>query len=382
VLKSHHTFGTSIISIRRLSESGAIGLDKWERRLLAFSEREQKSKEYYENGDRALMETPMSYEQYHVLAEEGRVYEDKLSSYYSYFTKNEMGNTNKEVEKIANGDRIAVVRAPSYCYPILHDHEYVEIIYVYRGSCRHYIREMNFEMQEGDLCIIPPKVSHTIINCYDGLVIVNILVSSQILDQSFLRMIRGSDMLREFFSQMLYHKRISPYILFHTGKDPVMHQRILDLYREDAEKSYAYNESMRHYLALIFIYLIRHYEMQAIVADPVDATMNDSIISILGYMSVNYSHCSLNELATFFGYSSNHISRMLRSYTGKTFKSLITDLQMENAKKMLDANEMSITEISQEVGCFDSSHFSHKFHSFYGISPEEYRKQKHGKGGE
>lgn len=77
--------------------------------------------------------------------------------------------------------------------------------------------------------------------------------------------------------------------------------------------------------------------------------------------------------------SSTHISRLLHKYTEKTFKTLITDLQMESAKKLLMEGNMTITEISQEVGCFDSSHFSHKFRSYYGISPEEFRSREAGK---
>lgn len=61
-------------------------------------------------------------------------------------------------------------------------------------------------------------------------------------------------------------------------------------------------------------------------------------------------------------------------YTGKTFSSLISEIQMENAKQLLEETSMSITEVSEEVGCYDSSHFTRKFKKAFGITPNAFRK--------
>ena len=57
-------------------------------------------------------------------------------------------------------------------------------------------------------------------------------------------------------------------------------------------------------------------------------------------------------------------------------KADLVKMAIENAKEMLESTDKTIGEISQDVGCFDSSHLSKKFRSKYGISPKEYRKQK------
>lgn len=69
-----------------------------------------------------------------------------------------------------------------------------------------------------------------------------------------------------------------------------------------------------------------------------------------------------------------YLSRMLKCYTGKTFGKIITELQMKHAKELIEEGKMNLTEIGQEVGCFDASHFSRKFKREFGMSPDEYRR--------
>lgn len=102
---------------------------------------------------------------------------------------------------------------------------------------------------------------------------------------------------------------------------------------------------------------------------------NDLIVAVPGYLSINYSHASLSDTARFFGYSSSYFSRFIRDNTGKTFNRIITTFQMERAAALLKTDK-SITEIAQEVGCFDASHFTKKFKTVYGLTPNQYRDEK------
>ena len=68
------------------------------------------------------------------------------------------------------------------------------------------------------------------------------------------------------------------------------------------------------------------------------------------------------------------MSRLIRSHTGKSFTEIITELQMERAAKLLTEGRLSLPEIAQEVGCFDSSHFNKKFKHIYGVTPKQYAK--------
>ena len=67
---------------------------------------------------------------------------------------------------------------------------------------------------------------------------------------------------------------------------------------------------------------------------------------------------------------------MIRNQTGKTFNTIIAQIQMEQAVRLMDSGWGSLTEIAQEIGCFDTSHFNKKFKAVYGISPRQYLEQR------
>lgn len=136
---------------------------------------------------------------------------------------------------------------------------------------------------------------------------------------------------------------------------------------------------MTTYFHELMLLLLRYYEMDAIVPSPMDTKLNGQIVAILNYMHVNYNHVTIKELAAFFNYSENYLSKMLKEYTGETFSSLINSIQMKNAALFLEQTEMSIQQISQEVGCFDVSHFTKKFKKIYGVTPTIYRNKKESK---
>lgn len=155
-----------------------------------------------------------------------------------------------------------------------------------------------------------------------------------------------------------------------------MHTVMLNVYKERQNKDYLYNEAETLYIKQIFIHLIRHYEMMAIITNPMNNSQDNHIVSVMGYVLVNYNHITLRDTAAFFGYNETYLGQILQKYTGKKFCALITDLQMSHAKKILEESSLSITAIGGEVGCYDASHFNRKFKSIYEVSPNTYRKQK------
>ena len=112
--------------------------------------------------------------------------------------------------------------------------------------------------------------------------------------------------------------------------------------------------------------------MLAIVPNKKTQVQNNLIVSVLCYLNVNYNKATLEETAKFFGYSTAYLSRLIHKTTGKTFNTIITELQMEHAIDLFKKGTTNLTEVALEIGCFDSSHFSKKFKSVYGISPTKY----------
>ncbi|MCR5284471.1 MAG: response regulator [Treponema sp.] len=107
------------------------------------------------------------------------------------------------------------------------------------------------------------------------------------------------------------------------------------------------------------------------------AEENPIIKKVCTYVDENLSHdISLDTAADFAGVSSFYLSKLFKEEKGETFINFISDKRLEKSRKLLSETNLSIKEITAEVGYNDQNYFSRIFKNKYGISPKEYRKVK------
>lgn len=103
----------------------------------------------------------------------------------------------------------------------------------------------------------------------------------------------------------------------------------------------------------------------------------DNIACIIEYIHQNYSNCDLTaeQVAAYGGINKTYLSRLFKAKTQRTYIEYLTMIRMEKAKELLRETDMSIAEITTQVGYLDASSFRRKFRALQGISAQEYRKQ-------
>lgn len=346
-------------------------LEKLENRPLNGDEK--LLRQAYLHGPAALWEKPMSYAEYEQYDRDGLIAHIPTSHYYRDMTLERRGVT---IEDVKNDNQALVSLHNRYSYPVLHNHNYVEIVYVAAGDCVNLFENTSFPMKTGDICILAPNSLHALSCTNDASCILNIMVNRRFFDKRFLSLLRGGELLVTYLEGILFEREVSPYILFPTGEDSLLHGMAQAMLTEILHKPYAYERSLVLVISQFLLQLVREYESAAIVPGKSGSTQNDLIVGVLSYLSVHYNQATLSETAQYFGYSPSYLSRMLREQTGKTFNTIIAQIQMERAVQLLTLGEKSLTEIAQEVGCFDTSHFNKKFKAAYGISPRQYLEQK------
>ena len=344
-----------------------------------LNESEQLLKKAYETGDRNLWEKPMSFSQYEQYVREDVVIETPASHLYKDKSRAGRGVT---VEEVSLATQTFVTPHLRYSYPVLHNHSYVEIVYVARGSCVNLFENGSFPMKTGDVCILAPSAVHALSCTNDDSFILNMMVNRRFFDKRFLNLLRGGQLLAEYLEGILFEQKVSPYVLIPTGDDMWLGILAEAMLTELERKEYAYEYSLSLLIGQFLLHLVRDHESAAVVPGKGGQTQNDLIVGILSYLNVHYNTATLNDTARYFGYSPAYLSRMIREQTGKTFNTIIAQIQVEQAVKMMDEGGRSLTEIAQEIGCFDTSHFNKKFKAVYGISPRQYLEQKQGGGDE
>ncbi|MBD0378707.1 response regulator transcription factor [Paenibacillus sedimenti] len=99
----------------------------------------------------------------------------------------------------------------------------------------------------------------------------------------------------------------------------------------------------------------------------------------LAYIRKNYSgQISLEELARHVNVHPVHVSRLFSKDLGQTFKHILTEVRIEEAKRLLKDINYRVYEISSLVGYEKPRYFSELFRSVTGLTPLEYREKYKG----
>ena len=91
-------------------------------------------------------------------------------------------------------------------------------------------------------------------------------------------------------------------------------------------------------------------------------------------MNEYHRKISLEEVASMAHMTTNSFCRYFKKRTRKSYIDFLTEIRMGQAKKLLQQNDLSISQISLEVGFSNLSNFNRKFREVCSITPTEFRK--------
>lgn len=274
---------------------------------------------------------------------------------------------------IPAGYNVMALKHLRYLPGCFHSHDFFEINCVLSGTCTYQTSDKTIRIQTGDVVVFPPHNVHSIDVCSDDCILINILIRSSTFDLYFFSIFEHYDLLMEFWTQALYGKRETAYLLFHCGDDANIQNCVLDIYQE-AIREHKYRGQMLDALFHVFmITLLQYHEQDLIVANPEKQEDDRNLIRIINYIEKMHKTLTLAELANKFHYSERQMMRILKEYTGLAFGDLIRDVKLKKAVALLEKSNISIQSIVDAVGYSDLSHFYRVFKKAYGCTPAEYR---------
>ena len=274
--------------------------------------------------------------------------------------------------------RVGIHVSKHNCYTpaVQHHHDFFEMFYVLEGQCVHQVRDNHSRLRAGDICLIQPKVAHSL-DVSDESVIVDVLMRRSTFRQYFYSILQGDNALAGFFLNTLYSKQGLSYLIFHTGEDPEFRHTFLDLCMEFFEKREYYSVLLNAIVTKIFVLLLRNHMEHAEYPDGRLADAQTAI-RIARYLQMNTASATLSGLAAEFHYSPEYASRLIRQTTGQTFIRLLTSIRMENAEQLLRDTSLPVADIAAAVGYESSEYFIRAFRKHTGMTPGAYRLSRHG----
>ena len=106
-----------------------------------------------------------------------------------------------------------------------------------------------------------------------------------------------------------------------------------------------------------------------------DQQQNGVIGDICRYVEEHYQdNISLDFIEEKFFINASYLSYLFKKKTGQNFIGYLTEVRIENAKKLLRQPELKVYEVGTLVGYGSSRYFSQIFEKKVGMTPTEYRK--------
>lgn len=252
----------------------------------------------------------------------------------------------------------------------MHTHDYFEVVYVFRGSCLLTFEKKPRDLQEGEMCVIAPNSLHSLdVGDKDSVVII-IMIRKSTFNTTFFTLLSRNDLLSNFFRTTLYGEASANFQLFYTENTDEIKSILKAAFLHNAIADDYSNTCCISMINVLFSTVLRNYSK---TIQFYDYRMGTDFSLLLHYISKNYSHITLEELANIFHYNKSYLSVLIKKNTNHSFSDLVIRLKMTDAKNYLLNTGMKIAEIAEVTGYNSADHFSRSFRQMYGASPTQYR---------
>ncbi len=96
--------------------------------------------------------------------------------------------------------------------------------------------------------------------------------------------------------------------------------------------------------------------------------------NIVKFIQNNFQEdITLKTLSHQFHFSESHLSRCISKETNMSFPHFLNELRINQAVHLLENSNLKVSEIANEVGYHDTSHFNRTFKAFRQVTPSAYR---------
>lgn len=264
-----------------------------------------------------------------------------------------------------------------FCITPYHIHDWVEIGYMYSGSCKQKINGKEYTQRKGQVILIDKDTPHELSFMKEDDILISIMIKPEYLNAGFFNRISNDNILTSFFINTLSNERLhNSYIVFPENQSTKLSFYMNELFCEMIDAS-PYNEDRIDSLfTLILCELIELYSMQKEVV--FEQSGEASLVAIVKYIENNYRNCSLESVADHFALNPSYLSFLIKKKLNTNYIDLIQRQRLKSAKTYLMNTNMSVVEIANTVGYDNMNFFYKKFKKLYGATPSEYRKQNKG----
>ena len=263
---------------------------------------------------------------------------------------------------------------PETCRPkSFHNHDYFELVYVFRGSFENVMPNNQFTLHQGDILLLNPNVMHSVFRRSEDDLVFNIMISKQLFQKYLANILEDNQMFSYFFSDYFYHDtKIERYLYFQNSDETGVKESIELMIREYFSEEPSSGSMVLSCLIALFARLSRNYQKENKIA-AYENDRNRIMYEIVTFINANSCDVTLNQLAEHLQYSPGYLSKLLRK-SGKSFSQLLLECRLNKATYYLKHTNLPISEIIKKVGYKNEFYFYKIFKENFHVTPSKYRK--------
>ncbi|MGG1516680.1 AraC family transcriptional regulator [Paenibacillus oryzisoli] len=255
-----------------------------------------------------------------------------------------------------------------------HLHDRYELVYVYEGQGTFLLNQMFYDMNEGDLFIIPGNTIHRA-----GPDENKPITSTAVF---FMPQLLGVPLISETYSYLFAFEQAHKKMNYKLPIPPSHRAAIVNQLNQMQEELTRQESGYRHAVCLhlnMLLLQVNRILMNAIAIEP--QAMPAGPAWVLDALHDLHEHhtapgISLAYLADRACVSPAHLSRVFKQMTGMSVTDYINARRIATAKELLLATDESVDAISKRCGYESLPHFHRLFKRFTGATPGVYRRQQ------
>ena len=254
-----------------------------------------------------------------------------------------------------------------------HKHNYVEMVYMCSGITTHIINgAAALTLKTGEILLLNPNTSHEILPAGMEDIAVNFIILPEFFDR-VLMMLEEENILRDFLIGTLKpDKNVTEYLHFQSIDilpiENLVENLIWSLLNSQPNRRNINQTTM----GLLFLHLLNHTDR---------INMHDSsqygqhlVFTVLKYIETNYRTAQLEEISQKLHMPAYSVSKIVKKYSGQTFKQLLQMKRLNQAAFLLSTTALPIEDIIALTGYDNTSYFHRIFKEYYHMTPRTYRK--------
>ncbi len=263
----------------------------------------------------------------------------------------------------------------------IHRHEFVQIIYVAKGSSEHVLNNNKFSIYKGDIFIMPPYVPHFFVPGGDA-EIYEYEFTPEFINEKFSLNYKDNSFMDFAYLEpfLVAENKIKPRLNLSGTVQREVEDIFNNIMLEYEHRDKDFELVIKALTLQLLIIVSRQYNRNDETDENNYVFMKhrDSLIKTIDFINENYSNSiSLDDAVRVSLLSKSYFGYLFKHMTHKTFTKYLNGVRISKAIELLKTrHDLKVIDICFMTGYNNVNHFNRIFRAETGCTPMQIRKNK------